>query len=80
MTKKKRGAAHIESPDFSDGLLPNGRRYDFDSMEIGRGVFCATLQEAKSVVACAHNYAKKNPGFKMSRKHVHGGYKVWRTA
>lgn len=80
MTKKRRGAAHTESSDFSNGLLPNGRRYDFTSMEVGQGVFCPTLKDAKSLIACAHNYAKKNPGFKMSRRQVHGGYKVWRTA
>ena len=66
--------------DVETGALPNGRIYDFDSMEVGQGMFCETLQEAKSVIACAHNYAKKRcPGFKLSRRAIHGGYRVWRS-
>lgn len=80
MTKKRQGAAPTEGGDFSKGLMPGGRRYDFAAMEIGQGIFCLTLEHAKSVMACAYNYAKKNPGFKMSRRHVHGGYKVWRIS
>lgn len=80
MSKKDSQPAVIEDEDFSRGLLPYGRKYDFSAMQIGQGMFCPSLQSAKSVIASASYYRKKNPGFRLSRRRVHGGYKVWRVA
>lgn len=66
--------------DRDTGLLPGGRIYDFESMQVGDGRFCESLEKAKSLVAAAHHYAKKHcPEFKLSRRAIHGGYRVWRS-
>mgnify|MGYP003391996951 CR=1 FL=1 len=70
----------IEAKDSETGLLPGGRIYDFQSMQVGDGMFCDTAEKAKAVIASAHYYAKKNGiDFKLSRRAIHGGYRVWRS-
>lgn len=64
-------------------LRPQGsnKRYKFEDMEIGDSFFFEELPEVESAQSSAKGYAKRhNPEFKMTRRKVEGGYRLWRIA
>lgn len=68
----------IISPEESGEITPI-RKHNFTEMQVGASMFCQTEKRAKAVIAAAHFYAKTScPGFKLARRKIHGGYRVWR--
>lgn len=61
--------------------LPEAKaqRYPFEQMEVGDSVLVADLPKAESIQNAAYAWGKKNgTGFKMTRRKVDNGYRVWR--
>lgn len=54
-------------------------RYAFEKMGIGESMFFAELQQVESAQTAARDWAKRNnPEFKVTRRKVEGGYRLWR--
>lgn len=63
-----------------DVPIPKLTRYHFDQMEVGDSVFFESVVEADNMASSANSYAKTHKnGFKVSRRKVEGGYRVWRV-
>ncbi len=61
--------------------LPESKKYNFDQMSVGDSMFFETLPEVESAQSASKGYAKRNnKSFKMSRRKVEGGYRLWRIA
>lgn len=70
----------VFSPEESGEILPI-RKHGLDQMEVGASKFCETEQDAKALVAAGHYHAKHHcPGFKLARRKIHGGFRVWRIS
>ena len=54
-------------------------RYAFEKMAVGTSMFFAELQQIESAQTAARDWAKRNnPEFKVTRRKVEGGYRLWR--
>lgn len=74
---------HAETVPIEQSIpVPKKRnRYDFPSMKVGDSMFFADETEAKSAYISARHYAKKHdPQFKLCRKKIYGGFRVWRVS
>lgn len=59
--------------------IPKIRRYGFERMVIGDSFFFQELSEVESCSSAAYSYAKTHGnGFRMTRRKVDGGYRIWR--
>lgn len=59
--------------------IPKKKSYAFDRMAIGDSFLFETLSEVESCASAAYSYAKThNNGFKMTRRKVDNGYRIWR--
>lgn len=59
--------------------IPTVRRYRFEQMAIGDSFFFEELSEVESCSSAAYSYARTHGnGFKMTRRKVDGGYRIWR--
>jgi hypothetical protein len=59
--------------------IPKRVFYGFDRMSIGDSFFFEELSEVERCASAAYSYAKtKQPEFKMTRRKVDGGYRIWR--
>lgn len=57
------------------------KKYPFAKMQIGDSFFFEELPEVESAQNAGKGYANRhNPGFKMTRRKVEGGYRLWRIA
>jgi hypothetical protein len=57
------------------------KRYRFAEMAIGDSMFFDTLQEVESAASAAYSFAKTHGnGFRVTRRKVEGGYRLWRVA
>lgn len=60
-------------------LGKGAKRYHFEGMQVGDSFFFGTLREVSSAQASAYDWAQRNnPEFKVSRRTVEGGYRLWR--
>lgn len=54
-------------------------RYAFDKMKVGGSMFFAELPQVESAQTSARDWAKRNnPTFRVTRRKVEGGYRLWR--
>lgn len=61
--------------------IPKVNRYPFDKMEIGDSLFFEELTEVESAQNAGYQYGKtRNNGFKMTRRKMDNGYRLWRIA
>lgn len=60
--------------------LRNGvKRYHFEKMNVGDSMFFETFREVNAAQTSAYDWAMRhNKGFKVSRRAVDGGYRLWR--
>ena len=59
--------------------IPTKKSYFFDRMSVGDSFFFKELSEVECCSSAAYSYAKThNNGFKMTRRKVDGGYRIWR--
>lgn len=59
--------------------IPTVKRYHFEKLAIGDSFFFEELSEVESCSSSAYSYAKTHKnGFKMTRRKVDGGYRIWR--
>jgi hypothetical protein len=73
----KGGLMHIDE----NVPLPPIKRYRFDRMKVGDSLFFETLSEVESAASAAYSYERThNIGFKVTRRKVEGGYRLWRVA
>lgn len=57
------------------------KRYPFAKMAVGDSFFFEELTEVESAQNAGYSYAKRHdPAFKMTRRKVEGGYRLWRIA
>lgn len=57
------------------------KKYPFSKMEIGDSFFFVELPEVESAQNAGKGYANRhNPDFRMTRRKVEGGYRLWRIA
>lgn len=61
--------------------LPPMKRYRFSEMVVGDSMFFETLSEVESAASAAYSYERTHKiGFKVTRRKVEGGYRLWRVA
>ena len=61
--------------------IPRVKRFPFDKMEIGDSLFFEELTQVESAQNAGHQYGKTHKnGFKMTRRKVDNGYRLWRIA
>lgn len=64
-----------------DVPIPTIKRYDFATMQIGDSHLCETVEEAERMTSAAYSYAKhNNKEFRVIRRKVEDGYRVWRVS
>lgn len=57
------------------------KKYPFAQMQVGDSFFFEELTEVESAQASGKGYSKRhNPEFRMTRRKVEGGYRLWRIA
>lgn len=57
----------------------SSKRYHFESMQVGDSMFFETRRKVDSAQSSAYDWAlRHNPEFKVSRRKVEGGYRLWR--
>ena len=55
------------------------KRYHFEDMQVGDSMLFEERKKAESAQASAYDWAlRHNPDFKVSRRKVEGGYRLWR--
>lgn len=60
--------------------IPVKKVYNFDRMAVGDSFFFRELSEVESCSSAAYSYAKTHGNdFKMTRRKVDGGYRIWRV-
>jgi len=60
--------------------IPQTNRYGFDKMEVGDSRLFEELEDAVRMANAAYAYAVYHQnGFRVTRRKVKGGYRVWRT-
>ena len=61
--------------------IPKIKRYSFATMDVGDSIFCVDMADAERVSSAAYSYAKAHDsGFRVIRRKVEDGYRVWRVA
>lgn len=61
--------------------VPRVKRYPFAEMEIGDSLFFDELTEVESAQNAGYSFGKThNNGFKMTRRKMDNGYRLWRIA
>lgn len=61
--------------------VPKVQRYPFAEMDVGDSLFFEELTQAESAQNAGHAYGKKHGnGFKMTRRKMDNGYRLWRIA
>lgn len=61
--------------------FPAKKKYPFSKMEVGDSFFFEELPEVESAQNAGKGYAfRHNPDFRMTRRKVEGGYRLWRIA
>lgn len=61
--------------------IPRVKRFPFDKMEVGDSLFFDELTEVESAQNAGYQYGKTHKnGFKMTRRKVDNGYRLWRIA
>ena len=61
--------------------IPTRKLYKFERMAVGDSFFFEELDEVENCSSSAYSYAKTHQnGFKMTRRKVDGGYRIWRIA
>lgn len=64
-----------------DVPLKPKKRYRFSEMQVGDSMFFETLAEVESASSAAYSFAKTHGnGFRVTRRKVEGGYRLWRVA
>ena len=62
--------------------IPDGsgvKRYRFEDMEVGDSMFFTEQRLIESAQTCAYDWAlRHNESFKVSRRKVEGGWRLWR--
>lgn len=57
------------------------KKYPFAQMAVGDSFFFDELPDVESAQSAGKGYAKRhNPDFRMTRRKVEGGYRLWRIA
>ena len=80
LEKHKRGK-RMQQIDQGIPLAIQKKRYPFARMVVGDSFFFEELTEVESAQNAGYSYAKRhNPAFKMTRRKVEGGYRLWRIA
>lgn len=60
--------------------LPEPVRYRFEDWEVGATRFCETLAKAESMQNASLHYRRIHDcEFKLTRRKVEGGYRLWRV-
>lgn len=60
--------------------IPSKTAYRFDRMAVGDSFFFRELVDVENCSSAAYSYAKTHQnGFKMTRRKVDGGYRIWRV-
>ena len=60
--------------------IPVRKVYRFERMAVGDSFFFHELSEVESCSSAAYSYARTHDnGFKMTRRKVDGGYRIWRV-
>lgn len=60
--------------------IPSKTAYRFDRMAVGDSFFFRELADVENCSSAAYSYAKTHQnGFKMTRRKVDGGYRIWRV-
>lgn len=55
------------------------KRYHFERMKVGDSMFFEDLRQVGSAQTSAYDWAMRhNKDFKVSRRKVEGGYRLWR--
>ena len=61
------------------GLATGAKLYHFEKMKVGDSMFFETFREVNSAQTSAYDWGlRHNKGFKVSRRKVEGGYRLWR--
>jgi len=61
--------------------LQNKLRYPFADMDVGDSLFFEELSQVESAANAAYAYEKKKKnGFKVTRRKLENGYRLWRIA
>ena len=60
--------------------IPLVNRYAFEKMAVGDSLFFDELSQVERCASAAYSYAKTHDnGFRMSRRKVDDGYRIWRV-
>jgi hypothetical protein len=61
--------------------VPKTRSYPFVDMDVGDSIFFETQADVERAQSAAYSYAKNHGnGFKVTRRAVDNGYRLWRIA
>lgn len=60
--------------------IPKIVRYKFEEMEVGDSRFFEDFESAEKMANAGYGYAKSHPGFRVMRRKVEGGFRVWRVS
>lgn len=61
--------------------IPKVVHYPFAKMDVGDSLFFETMREVENAQSAAYSYAKTHGnGFKVTRRKMDNGYRIWRIA